>query len=74
MDITAILTLVSKGITIANALIEAGQNAAPALTAIGNLVTGAKKGAVTQEELDKTEALLDALIADFNVDLPPSAV
>lgn len=73
MDVAQILTLVSKGITIASALLEAGQNAAPALAAIGNLVTGAKTGSVTQEELDKTEALLDKLLSDFNVELPPAA-
>ncbi len=72
MDVTAIFNLVSKGITIVSALIEAEQDAEPALKAIGALVTGAKAGTVTQEDLDKTEALLDSLIADFNTDLPPA--
>lgn len=72
MDIAAILALVMKGITVVSALIEAGESAAPALEAIGDLVTGAQSGAVTQAELDTTESLLDSLIADFNIDLPPA--
>lgn len=71
MDLTAIFDTVSKGITIITALLEAGQSAAPALNALRALVTGAQTGTVTQADLDKTEALLDQMIADFNIDLPP---
>lgn len=73
MDIIAILALVEKGITIAEALLSAGQSAVPAFDALKNLITGAKAGTVTQEQLDATETLLDQLIADFNLDLPPIA-
>lgn len=72
MDIVAILALVAKGITVATALLEAGQSAAPALAALTKLVTGAQTGAVTKAQLDATEAVLDSLIADFNVELPPA--
>lgn len=71
MEIMAVLALVAKGISVATALIGAAQSAEPALKAIADLVTGAQKGAVTQGDLDKTEALLDSLIEDFNIELPP---
>lgn len=70
MDIAAILALVEKGVTIISALIEAGQTATPAIVALKDLVTGARKGTVTDAELDKTEAILDGLIDDFNLELP----
>lgn len=70
MDIVAILALVQKGLSVAAAIYEAGKNAAPAIQAISNLVTGAQKGTVTDEEITSTEALLDQLIADFNLDIP----
>mgnify|MGYP001561538298 CR=1 FL=1 len=61
MDVTAIFNLVSKGITIVSALIEAEQDAEPALKAIGALVTGAKTGAVTQEDLDNLHEMVNDL-------------
>jgi hypothetical protein len=69
MDIAAILALVQKGLSVASAIYEAGKNAAPAIQAISALVTGAQKGTVTDEEIAATEALLDQLIADFNVEI-----
>lgn len=72
MDIMAILALVAKGISVATTLIDAAESAEPALTAIAGVVSGAQKGTVTQADLDKTEALLDSLIDDFNTDLPDS--
>lgn len=69
MDFAAILLLVQKGITIAEALLAAGQTAAPALTAIKNLVTGAAKGSVSDDDLAATEAQLDSLIEQFNLDI-----
>ena len=66
MQADEILRLVEKGITIATALIQAGQSAAPALESLGKLVSGQREGTVTAEELDATERLLDSLIADFN--------
>ena len=66
MDYIAILALVQKGITVAETLYEAGKSAAPALEAITALVTGAQSGTVTDDDLAKTEALLDSMIAEFN--------
>lgn len=71
MDIIAILALIEKGITIAQALLAAGQSAVPAFEALKNLITGAKNGTVTDDQLNETETLLDQLISDFNLDLPP---
>lgn len=70
MDITAVLDLVSKGISVATALISAAQDAAPALQAISKVVSGAQAGTVTQADLDATESVLDGMISDFNLDLP----
>ena len=69
MEIAAILSLVMKGISVAEALYTAGQEAAPAFSALKDLVTGAQNGTVTQADLDKTEALLDSLIEDFNTEI-----
>jgi hypothetical protein len=72
MDALAIFALVAKGISVISALISAEQSAEPALKAIADLVTGAQKGGVSQADLDKTEVLLDSLIDDFNLELPPA--
>jgi hypothetical protein len=73
MDYAAIIELIGKGLTVIEALIEAGQAAAPAIQAIRNLVSGTESGTVTDDDLAQTEALLDQMIADFNLDLPPEA-
>lgn len=67
MDILAVLALVNKGITVAQALIEAGKSAAPALEAIKNLVS--TEGEITDEQLDAVEDILDAQIEEFNLDI-----
>lgn len=70
MDFAAILAIVTKGISVANALITAGQSAAPALTALENLFKS--KTAITQTDLDKTEEVLDALLDEFDIEMPPA--
>src|SRR5262249_37173613 len=72
MDVVAIFALITKAVTIIQALVSAGQSIAPALEALRKLVTGASQGTVTQADLDATEALLDQQVADFNLDLPPA--
>lgn len=69
MDILAILALVQKGLTVAEAIYAAGKNAAPAIQALSALVTGAQKGDVSDDDLARTEALLDQMVADFNLDI-----
>ena len=66
MDIVAILALVAKGLGVISTLVEVGANAVPAIKAVTDLVTGAQSGTVTDDQLTQTEAVLDALIADFN--------
>ena len=66
MDFAATFALIERGLTIVSTLIEAGRDAAPALKAISDLVTGAATGKVDDDLLAKTEALLDKEIADFN--------
>ncbi len=72
MDVAAILLLIEKGVTIISALVAAGQSAEPAIAALLKLISGAKAGSVTPEELAATEALLDQQLADFNLDMPPA--
>jgi hypothetical protein len=69
MEAAAILALVEKGITIGSALLAAGMSAAPAFAAIGKLFD--RETAITQSDLDETEAVLDALLDQFNIELPP---
>lgn len=63
MDVAAIFATIERGLAVANAL---GGDSAPVLKVIGNLVTGAKDGTVTDEQLAETEAMLDQLITEFN--------
>lgn len=69
MDTAAIIALFGKGISVISALIQAGEDATPAIQALMK-VFGGGKTSVTQAELDQTEAVLDALIDDFDVELP----
>jgi len=69
MDFMAILSLIGKGLTVAQALYEAGQTAEPAIKALLGVVTGAQQGEVTDDQLAEAEALLDKLIEDFNLDI-----
>lgn len=71
MDVVSILALVSKGVMVADALIQAGKNAGPAITALMKLIGGNRDTPPTQAEMDEAEAVLDSLIDEFNVELPP---
>jgi len=70
MDIALVLDLVMKGLSVANTLITVGKNAIPAIDAVKELIAGAQSGTLTDADLDKTEAVLDALIEDFNKPIP----
>ena len=70
MDVAAVLAIITKTVTVANALIQAGQSAEPAITALINFAKGINKGPPAQGDIDKTDATLDALITNFNLDLP----
>lgn len=66
MDIALVLDLVMKGLGVINTLVTVGENAVPAIKAVTDLVSGAQAGTLTDDDLAKTEAALDALIDDFN--------
>lgn len=69
MNAIAILAAVNSAITIANAAIKAGQDAAPFIQAIYDNITG-KGDDVTQEDLDALAAQVDALYAELQLPLP----
>jgi hypothetical protein len=66
MDIAAILDLIVKGLGVISTLVAVGENVAPAIKVMTDLVTGAQAGTVTDEQLAATEKVLDDMIADFN--------
>jgi hypothetical protein len=66
MDIMLVLDLVLKGLSVISTLVTVGENAAPAIKAVVSLVNGAKAGTLTYEQINQTEADLDAMIAEFN--------
>lgn len=68
MDIAAILAIVTKAETVASLLIAAGQNAAPAWAAVKGLFKS--KASLTQADYDAADAMLDAALDEFNLDLP----
>jgi hypothetical protein len=66
MDIAAILALTLKGISVIQTLVSVGQEIAPAVKVVTDLITGAQAGTVTNDQLLSTEDALDAMIEDFN--------
>jgi hypothetical protein len=66
MDPITIIALIGKGLTVAEALMSAGQSAAPAIKVMWNLITGSQNGTLTDQQLTDEEATLDGMIADFN--------
>lgn len=66
MDIAAILALTLKGIEVIKTLVAVGQDIAPAVKVITDMITGAQAGTITDEQLLSTEDALDAMIEDFN--------
>lgn len=66
MNVIAILGLIAKAVSVIETAIAVGKEAAPAIEVIKDLVTGAQTGMVTDEQLARTEALLDSMMANFN--------
>lgn len=62
-------SVLGKGLAVAKELVDAGENAAPAIEALTKTFGGDKTD-VTQAELDQAEQVLDDLIDEFNVELP----
>lgn len=66
INFTKVFGVIQKGLGTIHTLIEQGKSAAPAITAIKNLVESAKGGKVTDAQIASTDETLDALIEDFN--------
>lgn len=66
VDVSSIFATIKKGLNIISALTAAEKKIEPAVKVIFDLVTNAQTGDVTDEQLEKAEATLDALIEDFN--------
>lgn len=66
MDFVAILSVIDKGLKIADMLITAGKSAKPAIDALLGLTKAQQEGGVTDQQLLDLEVQLDALIEDFN--------
>lgn len=64
----ALLALISKGLSIAETLWQNRDLALQALQAVRNILS---KNEPTPAEIAATEAELDALLEEFNADLPP---
>ncbi len=68
MNVEAILAIIEKTVKVSNALIQAEQSAEPAIRALISFARGVKD-APRQADIEKTDARLDKLIADFNLDI-----
>lgn len=68
MDALAIMNIVLKGISVAQALYSAGKDAAPAWNALAELFKG-RKEPPTQAQMDAADVLLDKLMDDFNAEI-----
>lgn len=67
MDVTAILALISKGLTILPILINAGESVVGIVQRLQALADKAANGeSVSDEELTSLETELDAAIVKFN--------
>lgn len=70
MNYDRIFNAIAKGLSVAEALLEAGQVALPAIKAVQTIVEGSQGGVVTDQDLVQVEATLDEMIAEFNLELP----
>lgn len=70
MDITTILPILEKGLQLLPIIIQAGEDVAPAIKVMYNLVIGAQAGTITDVELTDAEVKLDQMISDFNEPMP----
>jgi len=51
MDIAAIMSLILKGVSVIESLVSVGQDIAPAIKVVKDLVTGAQTGTITTADL-----------------------
>jgi hypothetical protein len=70
MDYAKIFDLLRKGLMVVKAIMDAAEDASPAIRALIDLVNGAASGEITDEQMAAVEAQLDKLIEEFNAPLP----
>lgn len=66
MDPLSIIAMITTGTNVIKALIEAGQNAGPAIQALKNIFDKWHAKTITQADLDETEKVLDGLMDQFD--------
>lgn len=71
MDPLTIVASINAAITLANAAIQAGRDAAPYAQAIYDNLLGDAE--ITQADLEALQARVDALSAELQAPLPPEA-
>ena len=70
MDPLSIIAAINGAITLANAAVKIGQDAAPYVKALYDTVSGKAPADVTQADLDELEARIDALSDELQAPLP----
>lgn len=65
-EMEELIPILLKGIQLIPIIIQAGEDIAPAIEVLVNLLNSAKTGTVTDDELTAAETQLDTMIADFN--------
>ena len=70
MDLSEIVNIVTKGVSVIEAVAENKDLVIKAATALKNIITNP---APTQADIDLTETELDGLLAEFNAPLPDDA-
>lgn len=68
MDYLAIAQLVLKGLTVVEAAISSGNEAATAITAVKNIVSK-PADQITQADMDAADRVLDDQLTQFNAPL-----
>lgn len=69
MSLSSVLAFVTKGIGVVKSVWEDRDLASQAIDSVKKILDRGKD--VTKEEIAETEAELDALLEEFNADLPP---
>lgn len=67
MDVGTIIALIGKGLTVIQLLSEAAKPILPAIESLRELMSKWDEGEITEEDLQKIEAILDQQISDFNL-------
>jgi orotate phosphoribosyltransferase len=66
MNVKVIFDLITTGLSVIEILTAAQKDAGPAIKALTSLVSNAKAGTLTKEQITQTRVVLDRLIETFN--------